>query len=161
MNTINGLKEQQVLSCYFALTHSLTHSITRSLTHPLTHSLKLSHSLTLSLTQTKSLSYSLTHAWLTKTPYNYLTFLQSNNDSNWYEAFENNMIENGEKSSVSRADRYPEETIDLPFTFDYFGNKVSQVTINPSGVLSVPPLYACNKVLTHSCSHYWLLSHLV
>lgn len=49
-------------------------------------------------------------------------------------------------NSVSDADDLPQEYFSLGFSFLYFGNKVSNIAINPNGLVSFPPYPYCHAL---------------
>lgn len=62
------------------------------------------------------------------------------------EEFRAHMIANNKKSSVSKRDDYPAEVFDLHFNFSYFGSIHRRLSINPNGLISLPPLPTCKGV---------------
>jgi hypothetical protein len=47
------------------------------------------------------------------------------------------------QSTISSVDDYPSQTVALQFDFPYFGNVFSTVSLNPNGLLQLPPVLPC------------------
>ena len=57
--------------------------------------------------------------------------------------FTHTVLKAGTKSTSSDLDDNPGRNYDLLFSFDFFGNKVKQIAIDPNGIIHLPPTDRC------------------
>lgn len=89
-----------------------------------------------------SRSSTLSHVRDRTTPFTYVWFQLSEQETA-QASFESDVNRYGTSSSVSLVDDFPVDFFNLDFTFEYFGNMVTEVSVNPNGVLSFPPFSHC------------------
>jgi len=89
----------------------------------------------------------LSHVRDRSTPFTYAWFQLSGQNASQL-AFQAEVVERGVESKAGSVDDYPVDFLDLDFTFNYFGNSVTEVTVNPNGVISFPPFSHCWGMIT-------------
>jgi hypothetical protein len=89
----------------------------------------------------------LSHIRDRTTPFTYAWFHLSDQESS-QESFETELKQLGTESRAGNVDDYPVDYLNLDFTFNYFGNSLTEVTVNPNGVISFPPYSHCWGMIT-------------
>ena len=76
-------------------------------------------------------------------PFTYMLRRISNNQD-LHTIFEKSVITKGTKSPISGYDDFPLDSIKLHFSFNYFGNVITHMSLSPNGILQLPPVAHCN-----------------
>jgi hypothetical protein len=80
------------------------------------------------------------------TPFSYLMFVAHNRDTE-HDLFESRVRLDGKLLvALSKTDDLPQEYASLGFHFHYFGHQVSDLAINPNGLISFPPYPNCQAL---------------
>lgn len=80
--------------------------------------------------------------------FGYNSYINDNTDVH----FSNYMVTHGKRLSTSWVDDFPTDRIKIPFSFQYFGNSINSININPNGVISLPPFIECHNVISSVAS---------
>jgi hypothetical protein len=64
---------------------------------------------------------------------------------NAQERFADVLNSNGKISEISDNDDYPNDYVKIQFEFDYFGNLMDELALNPNGIVILTPIKDCSS----------------